>query len=855
MFRGIVSAVAFSVAALVPCYGDEYRLERVAKPSFQAVKLDLDAESKRFSGSVSIDIEVIKPTNFIELNGLEQTITKAWLENDLGQTIVLNASQQANGIVAYNSVNEIAIGKYQMKVEFNSPYNRNSAGLYQTFDGGKGYLFTQFEMQDARRAFPVFDEPEYKIPFQLTLSAPKGQTVFSNTPVIKKTELAKRISYEFAKTKPIPSYLVAMAVGPFESVPIDGMSIPGNLITVAGKIHLADYAVKDTRAQLKLLEDYFGRPYPYAKLDSVALPEFPFGAMENAGLITYREDILLVDEANASVAQKSRSSMVIGHELAHQWYGNLVTMKWWNDLWLNEAFASWMGEKIAHKLHPEYGRDLLLSQNRVMAADAKITTKPIRKEVRNEADIMDGLGLNYAKGSAVLAMIENWIGEEPFKQGVRNYINNNEFSNAVADDLWNELAKASGKDVPAVLTSFIEQSSYPLISFSREGNKLTLSQQRFVNAGVKAKAQTWTVPVALKLGKGDKVWQQMVLLDSPSKTISLDGEPDWVYPDANAFGYYRWLLNEELQASLLANSEQLNTRERLAFIAATGALLKAGKINAGQYQQAIERFVNDAHPKVISEALTALTLYQQTFVNSNNLGQWRAKLANTLKPVLAQIGEQPKKAESNQIPGLRSKIIYNLGAVTEDAEVISLAQALTKSYLNDFNSIDAATAGSYLLIAAHNGDKALLDSMIAKFKGSVDPANRSRLLAAIFSFSDNVGKQAFDFMFDESVTSSDMRSVLYYVTSVPGQEQRGIDYIFANFDKVLAKVPPYVQPSLPGYMLQCKQADFDRVQGFFKPKIDEQPGYQRTLTKLQESVQDCATMHSAGQASFDAWLK
>lgn len=317
--------------------------KKLAKPSSQNVSLTLDPSKDTFTGMTEIALEVLKPTHYIELNGVDYAVKMAQLlgkENcDLSNEIL------KTGKVKFSCDEKIQPGKYTLNIDFSAPYNRQSVGLYKTLDQGTPYLFTQFEMSDARRAFPVFDEPSYKIPFQLTITAPSSQKVYANTPELKTTINGDMTTHFFDKTPPIPSYLVAMAVGPFEEIDIEGMPIPGRVITPQGKIHLAEYAKDNMPRVLAALEEYFGIPYVYKKLDSVAVPEFPFGAMENSGLVTYREDILLVDLAAATRSKKQRNVSIIAHELAHQWYGNLVTMKWWNDLWLNEAFASWMAAK------------------------------------------------------------------------------------------------------------------------------------------------------------------------------------------------------------------------------------------------------------------------------------------------------------------------------------------------------------------------------------------------------------------------------------------------------------------------------------------------------------------------------
>lgn len=419
MYRIVTaSLVTLTCATSFNILANEYVLSKVAKPIMQSVKLKLDPAKDSFSGSTSIKLEVTQATKQLQLNGLEYTTSNIILNGS--NDCQMNATMQVTGVVLFDCPHTIEPGQYTLSMDFTAPYNRQSVGLYKTIDAGQPYLFTQFEMSDARRAFPSFDEPAYKIPFQVTITAPSTEKVYSNTPEVSVTDKNGATTHVFKQTKPLPSYLVAFAVGQFEEIAVKGMKVPGRVITTKGKIELAQYAAKKMPEILAALEAYFGVDYPYEKLDTIAVPEFPFGAMENAGLVTYREDILLVDEKTASQNSKERAVSIIAHELAHQWYGNLVTMQWWNDLWLNEAFASWMAAKMTYQLHPEFESDLSLSKNHVMAVDARVSTKPIRKPIKTEADIMDGLGLAYSKGKPYLLWLKTILVKRSLKLGSVN---------------------------------------------------------------------------------------------------------------------------------------------------------------------------------------------------------------------------------------------------------------------------------------------------------------------------------------------------------------------------------------------------------------------------------------------------
>ncbi len=834
----------------------DFVLAKVAKPSFQHVSLMLDPSKDTFTGQTRITLNVLKPTNTIEISGRDYSMNMAKLVGDTECDLADEMRDSGKVVLTCDKV--IPAGKYQLNIDFSAPYNRNSVGLYKTIDGGKPYLFTQFEMSDARRAFPVFDEPEYKIPFQLTITSPKSDKVYANTPIVKVTEKDALRTYEFAKTKPISSYLVAMAVGPFEEMPVEGMSVPGRIITPQGKLAQGDYARKAMPKVLKALEDYFGSEYVYQKLDSVAVPEFPFGAMENAGLVTYREDILLLEESNATIGKKRTAINVIAHELAHQWYGNLVTMRWWNDLWLNEAFATWMAGKITHQLYPEFESHLSLPQNYVMGVDARLSTKPIRKPIRTEDDIMDGLGLAYSKGSAVLSMVENWIGEEAFKQGLRQYMKDFAYKNTDASDLWEALGKASGKDVDAVLKSFIEQSSFPLVAAKVDGKTLTLSQSRFASAGVDAPAQTWSVPVVLKYGKGNTVKTTQVLLTEKQQSVKLAFEPDWIYPDAGAFGYYRWQLSDADFKQLLTHADKvLDTRERLALVGATNDLMKAGHMTGGQLLATLGAFLSDDHPRVVATALGYLSAQERAFITPEHRPLWEKFILAKVSDAITRFGMTPKADEDPEISRLRPRLLSLLAIDGKDQTVIKTALAGAESYLKDISSVNPYLVNTYLNIAALNAEPALIEKMKQVFETTKDPEQRTTLLSALSLVGDLKQHRAmFDYFMSDKLTPSDMRYVLGGMMYQDDRKAQMRDLMFSNFAKISEKVPPFVAPQLPMYMgTGCNLDELAQTQNFFKDKIEAQPAYERALSKVSESVTDCISLRTREQASVINYLK
>lgn len=834
----------------------EGRLGDSVQPVRQSVHLEVDANEDDFRGRTTITVEVKEPVSSVRLHALDIKIEKALLTSPSG-TRSLGVGSEAEGIVGLESAEVIPPGRYTLDLDFAGPFNRNSAGLYKYTDQDVAYLSTQFEMTDARRAFPCFDEPIFKIPYQLTVTAPKAQMVVSNTPEIDKIERDDQVTHRFAETPPMPSYLVALAVGPYESTPLEGLGVPGRLVTTAGKIELTEHAKEVTPIILQGLEDYFAIDYPYEKLDQVAVTEFPYGAMENAGMVTYREDILLVNPATAQLSTITTSNGVIAHELAHQWFGNLVTMKWWNDLWLNEAFATWMAGKIVADKFPELESDLEPHQNNVMGGDARLTSKPIRKPIRTEADILDGLGLAYRKGESALSMVERWIGEEAFQEGMQLYMKRHRFGNAEASDLWDVLGEVSGKDVQAVLASFTEQAGYPLITLAVSGETLQISQERFVNAGVEAPAQLWSVPLRVRYGGGSEVRTRVFLLDEKQAEVELEFEPEWIMPDDGGIGYFRWDVSDALMATLLSQKEVLSAREKLATIHNINGLFQAGVLSAGESLNYVSSFIDDENPAVVGMVLGTLDGYGNLYVTDANRALWQRFLARTLEPVEQRYGLQARDGEHIRVPRVRSKLIQLMGVELQDPATIKRADNAASRYLSGEN-VDPDTIEAYLEVAAFHAGPELVIKVQKALVEAKDPQRRSTLLDTLGLFAQpDAHSAALALLLHETVTPSDLR----YLLAANGQlrESRRLrlqSWLEANYPALRARIPDAFVAYIPLSLASARdQEQLDRILKFFTEQDDPNGAIGRALDKLEESVRNTIAARLRGQESFDDFLR
>ncbi|MEO6575822.1 MAG: M1 family metallopeptidase, partial [Polyangiaceae bacterium] len=464
----------------VPPVRDDGHLPSTVMPLRYAVALDVDPREARFTGTTHILASVPRPTSYVVLHGRDLHITRveAALANGTvpatASTRKAHLATEADELVLHFA-QPLPQGQITLRIDYDAPFAESLSGLYHLTDGGRSYAFSQFEATDARRAFPCFDEPGFKVPFDVSVQVPAGMIAVSNSPEESRQERGQKVAFTFATTPPLPTYLVAMAVGDLEIREGKPGPVPIRLITTKGKSALGGYALESTANLVRLLGDYFAIPYPYAKLDVVAVPDFAAGAMENAGFVTFREEALLLDE-RASARSRARVDLIIAHELAHQWFGDLVTAEWWNDIWLNEGFATWMEAKIVDLYKP--GTEARLGGVRsaftAMNLDALPSARAVRQPVTSNEETDQAFDeITYDKGAAVIGMIERFVGPDKFREGVRRYLRANAWKSVRAESFFGELDRVSEKDVTKLVSTFFDQTGVPTIAVDKKCDKGT----------------------------------------------------------------------------------------------------------------------------------------------------------------------------------------------------------------------------------------------------------------------------------------------------------------------------------------------------------------------------------------------
>jgi puromycin-sensitive aminopeptidase len=719
-----------------------YRLPRTVEPERYELTLTPDLDAASFAGEAKIRIQVNEPITEIVLNAVELDIHSAELVGGTGQPL--------NGQVTLDDSEERAIigldgtaapGPWLLHLTFTGILNDKLHGFYRsTFkdeDGNERVIATtQFEATDARRAFPCWDEPDFKASFAVTLIVDNALTAVSNGAVVEEQDLGNgKRQVTFAETMPMSTYLVAFIVGQFDlTAAQDVGGVPLRVACTPGKLHLTHFALEAGAAAVRFLESYFEIPYPSDKLDHVAIPDFAFGAMENLGCVTYRETALLVDAAAASRLELQRVAEVIAHETAHMWFGDLVTMRWWNGIWLNEAFATFMELMAVDDFRPEW--DIWVSfgagRSAAMVTDGLESTRPVEFPVGRpeEAEAMFDV-LTYQKGAAVLRMLEQYLGPEPFRQGIVRYLSEHHHHNTETTDLWDAIEAASGEPARAVMDSWIYQGGYPLVSVdpSEDGRRLTLSQRRFLYSG--DGNELWQVPINLRLSVGGEVSQRRVLLTGPATTVELPAPVDWVVVNDGAWGFYRVRYEASLLRRLTAAMhQQLRPLERLSLVSDTWAAVLAGHSPLGDFLELVRLLGDETDPDVWSSFLGPLGLLDR-IANETERPILQALVRRVAGPAFAELGWEPAAGEGERVGTLRARLIGALGMLGADPEVRAEAARRHAAYLQDRTALDPDLVTATVNVVAQAGGEGEYTTVLDQFRRASTPQDEIRYLYAL----------------------------------------------------------------------------------------------------------------------------
>lgn len=743
---------------------EDFRLCKTVKPSHYDIHLSPDLDKFVFEGTVSIDVELTEGHKHIRINAKELEISSFEAVDKDGKAhkgeVELNEELE---IATVKFAEQLKAGKYVLRSKFTGTLNDKLKGFYRSVwtdeKGGKHPIATtQFESTDARRAFPCFDEPEFKATFDVKLTVPEALTALSNGAIVK-TEKAdggkKTVTYE--RTMKMSTYLVCFCVGEFvSSKPLMVNGIETRIWSIPGKENLTDFALAASAFAIDFYEKYFEIPYPGGKkIDHIAIPDFASGAMENLGLITYRETALLLDDKQATHAERKRVAEVVMHELAHMWFGDLVTMSWWNGLWLNESFATFMENICLHHWKPEWEiwNDFGLSRAAASRVDALKSTHPIECPVNHPDEAAEMFDvISYEKGCSVLYQIHEFIGGETFRQGIAAYLKKHSFENTETHDLWDALEgacqaaakKSGGKPEPVrlIMDKWVFTAGHPVLEVSLgEKNKVEFKQRPFKFLSVDDKT-LWPIPVSLRYKvKGGAVKEERFLMEGEkeSKVMGDGKDLEWLAVNAGGSGFYRVTYDKKLM-TMLAGTEKdvqanLSTIERFNLVNDAWACVRAGILPAQDYLALVKVFSTETDPNVWAIITASLGhLHTLTAPGSDARKGLSAFIKNLVKPTQTKLGLEPGTEDSVQTRQLRGSLIGVLGTIGEDEEIAKAGQELFEKWKKDRQSVDANVVPATVSIAAYHGDQARYDEFATLSKEATSPQEVQRFLFALGRF-------------------------------------------------------------------------------------------------------------------------
>jgi alanyl aminopeptidase len=756
-----------------------------------------------------------------------------------------------------------------LRIRYRADFSEDLEGLYRVEVGDAAYAVTQFEAISARRAFPSFDEPVFKTPFDVTLTVPSDHVAVANTLVVSEELLSdgnRRI--RFATTPPLPTYLLAWLVGPFDvregaliSADPRERPLPFRALAVAGRGDELAYTLENTGPLLDALEKYTGSAYPFDKLDVIAVPDFGSGAMENVGAITFRDSLLLMDPETAPEWQLRSFAYVMAHELAHTWFGNLVTMPWWDDLWLNESFATWAGHRAVAEVYPEDNFDVALLErvHRAMNSDRLASARMIRQPIESEHDIANAFdSITYSKGAGVLSMFERWLGKKTFREGIRRYLSDHAFDSGNTNDLTAALDAASGRDVAGPFDSFLTRPGVPFLrtelTCDARGSRLTVEQSRYLPVGSSASSERlWQVPVCVRYGVGDEVREHCEVVAEARAEIELEACPSWVLPNAGGAGYYRFAGSPQDGDNLIDKGwPTLTANERLAVADSMIASFYAGVLGPEAVIPAMNRFASDPHRAVAQAPMSLLSDIINDIAPSSAQPEARRFSADLYAPLLAELGFDAPKGDDGERRLLRSAVVRHLAYEARDPDVRSELATRGRAYAGvdgspDPAAIDADLASAALVVAIRDSGPEVFDTLFERLESMQDSVERGRFLSALAASQDpERAERARDLSLDSSLRVNERLSVLRVQMGYPDLRDAAWHWVEENHRALIEQIDPGYQSRLIRLSSSfCGAARADKIEDFFAPFVAELEGGPRSLAGATEQIRLCAALKHA----------
>jgi aminopeptidase N/puromycin-sensitive aminopeptidase len=858
--RAAFGAAAAFAALFLSSPGDVLgqRLPTTVVPAHYTLKLAPDLKAATFTGEESIDVNISQPTNSITLNAIEIAFQSVTIDSNGSQqtaTVSLDSIKQQ---ATFTFPNTVPAGHATIKIRYTGILNNELRGFYLSKTAKRNYAVTQFEATDARRAFPCFDEPAFKATYDVSLVIDAADTAISNTAIAADTPGPGpgKHTVVFGTTPKMSTYLVAFLVGDFQCANGRQDDVDIRVCATPDKVALTPFALEVAKFALHYYDNYFGIHFPLKKLDLIGIPDFEAGAMENFGAITFREAALLVDTRTAPISDQRNAAIDITHEMAHQWFGDLVTMQWWDNIWLNEGFATWMENKPVAAMHPEWNIPEVVAgdEQGTLNIDARPTTRAIRANANTPAEITQMFdGIAYGKASDVLLMVENYLGEETFRKGVHAYLAAHEYGNATAEDFWNAQTATSHKPVDKIMESFVAQPGEPILIFGTPANgKVSVEQKRFfLSPSIQPDpAQKWTLPVCIKTTDAQDcefVTPETANVKTPAAGL--------FFANAAGKGYYRSAYAPAQYQDLVAHAESaLTPSERISLAGDEWAQVRANKATIGDYLNLVAALKSDPSAEVFSNSAGLLGTIADKIASANDerdqLGVW---VQRNFAPEYAKLGA-PAPSDSPDAHELRAGLLYLLVDHGNDADLQAQARKIADRYLDDPTAVDATLGHGALEAAVEHGDAALFDRLQKVYETSTDPELQETALRLLVQF-DNPAllERALEYSVSGNVRNQD--SAIQFDIGLQDPETRDATWKFikTHWDQVHAELTT----DLGSYLVAgtgsfCTAEAHDDVKNFFA--THPVTASDVTLKHSLENIDGCVELRRLQEPNLKVWL-
>ena len=857
--RGVVPLLALILAVSSPASAQ--RLSDAVIPEHYALWFAPDLAKETFRGRATITAVVTDRSNSITLHSAELQFGEVKITSS-GRTQIARVTTNPQAETATFTVpQQLSEGPVTIEVTYNGILNDKLRGFYLSQANGRKYAVSQMEATDARRAFPSFDEPAFKATFDISLMVDRGDVPISNGRVVSDTpgpESGKH-TVTFARTPKMSTYLVALIVGDFACREGSSDGIPIRVCSTPDKRELTGFALEAATFQLKFYNDYFGVRYPFGKLDIIGIPDFAAGAMENAGAITFRERVLLADPKQSSVSTRKTIATVLSHEIAHQWFGDLVTMKWWDDIWLNEGFATWMESKAVAAWRPDWQVeiDAALDTQGALAVDTAATTRPVRTKVETPEEINEVFDpIAYEKTAAVLRMVESYVGPELFRKGVASYIAKYAYKNAAGEDFWTEMARVTGRPIDRMIRSFVDQDGAPLLTIRQscggKSSDVAVAQSRLLAVPDRSsEPRTWTLPACLKTSDNKASCE---VVERPTQTVAISG-CDPVFANADGRGYYVSDYTPETVRAL-AKRPSLSRVERLSLAMDEWWMTLSARHDIGVFLDLATQFATDDTPALLNALQTRISYVASNIVNEPQRPQFQRWIHGRFGPVLTTIGLSGNPQDPDYLQGRRGTLMSLVGITGGDVSVQRRARELATQYIANPASVGATLAPTVLQIAAFAGDRTLYNQYVAKLPTlTSQPEEYYLYFNALGWFADPaLMQETLKWSLTPAVRSQDTGTLMRGMMRLPWAREATWRFIKDQWPALVQKLGVFqgIPGIVSGLSNLCSTADAADVRAFFAKNPTE--AVERRIQQSIESIETCASVDAHQSAPLASWL-